>query len=64
MKAIAKRYTPQQLNLNFVVTEPEKVIEFLNTFKEHPCKAYYTAIIPYLPISRPINRQEEAKNYT
>ena len=34
IKAIAKRYTPSQSNLNFLVTEPEKVIEFLNTFKD------------------------------
>ena len=60
VKVIAKLYTPQQSNLNFLVTEPEKVIEFLNTFKVHTCKAYYNVIIRYSPIARPINEQEEA----
>jgi hypothetical protein len=61
IKAIAKRYTPQQSNLNFLVTEPEKVIEFLHTFKVHTRKAYYNAIVRYIPISRPIDTQEKAK---
>ena len=60
IKAIAKRYTPPQSNLNFLVTEPKKVIEFLNTFKVHTRKAYYNAIVRYLPIARPIDKQEEA----
>ena len=41
IKAIAKRYTPQQSNLNFLVTEPEKVIDFLDTFPINTRKAYY-----------------------
>ena len=60
IKAIAKRYTPQQSNLNFLVTEPENGIKFLNTFKVHTHKGYYNSIIQYLPISRLINKQEEA----
>ena len=60
IKAIAKRYNPQQSNLNFLVTEPEKVIEFLHTYKVHTRKAYYNPIIRYVQISRPINKQEEA----
>ena len=43
IKAIAKRYTPQQSNIHLLVTEPEKEIEFLNTFKAHTRKAYYNA---------------------
>ena len=62
IKAIAKRYTPPQSNLNFLVTEPKKVIQFLNTFKVHTRKAYYNAIVRYIPIARPIDKQEEVKN--
>ena len=32
MKANAKQYTPQQSNLSFLVTEPEQVIEFIDTY--------------------------------
>ena len=56
IKAIAKQY-----NLNFLVTEPEKVIEFLNAFTINTRKAYYTAIARYIPIARPIDKQDKAK---
>ena len=61
IKAIAKAYTPQQTNLNFLVTEPEKVINFLNNFNVSKRKAYYNAIGRYLPITDfPVKKQEEA----
>ena len=49
------------MNLNFLVLEPEKVIKILNTFKVHTQKAYYNAYSHYIPISHPINKQEEVK---
>ena len=37
------------------------MIEFLNKFKVHTRKAYYNAIIRYIPIARSIDKQEEVK---
>ena len=43
-----------------MVTEPEKVINFLNNFNVSKRKSYYNAIVRYLPITDfPVKRQEE-----
>ena len=64
IKAIAKAYTPQQTNLNFLVTEPEKVINFLNNFNVSKRKAYYNAIVRYLPITDfPLKNRKKHMKY-
>ena len=58
--AVAKRYTPPQENLNFLVTETDKVIDFLNTFKISTQKAYYNAIVSFLSIAKPTELKTQA----
>ena len=62
IKAVMKRFEPLQHNLNFLVSNPNDVINLLNSLGIHTAKAYYNSIVRYLPISRPISAQRAAYN--
>jgi len=60
IKAVMKRFDPPQHDLNFLVSNPNDVINLLNSLGIHTAKAYYNSIVRYLPIARPISAQRAA----
>ena len=68
IKAVMKRFDPQQHTLDFLVSNPHDhdVINMhmlnINSLGVHTAKSYYNSIARFLSIAQPISTQQTAYN--